>query len=167
MSNDMNNNPYSPPNAPVADVLSLQGYCRPASINVVLTLFLAPMALALIHATFQWWNLRSAVPLASIIVTAVLTTTLIGWLSYKIWQGRNWARIVMLVLFVIGVLISGPQLPAMFARSRLAAGIFVVQSAAQFAALCIVFFTPARRWFSKVERMPNKPLQPTCEDARA
>ena len=72
----------------------------------------------------------------------------------------------MLVLFMGGMLVSFPHLPAILAGSQILAALFVLQTFAKLAALCIVFLTSARRSFGRSSESPNKTLQPTREDAR-
>jgi hypothetical protein len=159
----MNDNPYRPPSAEVADLMFADGIARPPLIHVATVLLCATLGAGLISLTIQWQDLSSQVPIGLAVFTGLFTFALIGWLSYKLWQGRSWARIVMLVMFVVGAPMSLPQLPVIFTRSPIAAGIFIFQTAAQLGALYIVFLTSARHWFTKSRGAPNKALQATRE----
>ena len=145
----MKRNPYRPPSAEVADLEFADGVARPPLINVATVLLCATFGAGLISSTIQWQYLSSRAPIGFLAFTGLFTFALGGWIFYKLWQGRNWARIVMLVMFVVGAPLSLPQLPVMFMRSPMGAAIFVFQTAAQLGALYIVFLTSARHWFTK------------------
>jgi hypothetical protein len=63
--------------------------------------------------------------------------------------GRNWARIVFLVLFVIGALPYFAVLAEMFARPKLTASLSVIQLLLQAAAMVLVFTRPGSAWFRR------------------
>jgi hypothetical protein len=163
----MNDNRYSPPGAQVADINLAQGTAGPSLLNVAALLLVGTIASGFVSSALQWQYLRSQATVGFIVFGGASTTILISWLSYKIWKGRNWARILMLVLFIAGMPLSYPQLPIVFARSPAAAFIFVFQTIAQASALYIVFLTSAKQCFRKAADMPNNALQATRKDARA
>jgi hypothetical protein len=77
----------------------------------------------------------------------ILTVTLLAWLTYKIWVGRNWARIAFAALFALGSLLYIPMLIKFFNFSPLAGSINLVQSLLQLVALYLLFTEPGRGWF--------------------
>jgi hypothetical protein len=161
----MSDNRYRPPATDVADVALPPQLTGPALLNVAALLLAGTIAVGFVSYAVQWQFLRSQGSVWFIVLGSAMTTSLIGWLTYKIWKGRNWARIVMLVMFICGTPMSLPQLPAMFSRSPISAVIFVLQTVSQLAALYIVFLTSARHCFKRTVA-PNNPLQSTRGNAR-
>ena len=78
---------------------------------------------------------------------------ILAWLTHKTNQGRNWARIAFLALYVFGTAISVPAL--LTARhSIIDVGVFIIQAALQNVALFILFSSDARPWFRAVSIQP-------------
>jgi len=147
----MNHNPYAPPKAVVADpVIDPAPFSRPHEVTLAARLLW--VALALGALSFMVDSVRAAsggsLPLAAVVIS-LLTLGLLGWLTHKIAHGRNWARIVFLIMFVVGVPIFFLQLPAMLERSVFATAISVAISILQIVALYLVFIGVGARWFRR------------------
>jgi hypothetical protein len=162
----MSDNRYRPPAAQVADFDWEQNANAPMLLKAATILLVGTLAAGLVSVGVQWSFLRSQAPAGFVLLVGGSTAALIGWLTYKIWKRRNWARIVLLILFVAGVPMSLPQFSALLTRSPVAAVIFVLQTVAQMAALCIVFLTPARQYFRQTAKSNEAP-HAGREDARA
>ena len=81
---------------------------------------------------------------------------IMAWLTHKTNQGRNWARIVFLALYVFGTVISIPAL--LTARhSIIYVGVFIIQAALQAVVLFMLFSNDARPWFRAVSNQPASP----------
>jgi hypothetical protein len=94
-----------------------------------------------------------------LITNQVLSTAILVWIYYKIYQGRNWARIVLAVMSVLGfamyfnstftdLLASMPTV----AKASTAVGVVVNLSV-----LWLLFFSKGRHWFQK---QPSSPVHP-------
>jgi hypothetical protein len=88
---------------------------------------------------------------------------IMAWLTHKTNQGRNWARITFLVLYIIGTLISVPAL-FMVPQTVVSFGVFIIQAILQLAALIMLFGRDARPWFLRTTT-PNTALEPTADSA--
>ena len=78
-----------------------------------------------------------------------------AWLIHKTNIGRNWARITLLVLYVVGVLLA---IPAFFMgppTSIFYIGVFIIQAALQAVALFMLFSSDARPWFRAASSQPK------------
>jgi hypothetical protein len=80
---------------------------------------------------------------------------IMAWLTHKTNQGRNWARITFLVLYIVGTLISIPAF-FMVPQSIVNVGIFIIQAVLQLAALILLFNQDARPWFQETSSQPTK-----------
>jgi hypothetical protein len=79
---------------------------------------------------------------------------IMAWLTHKTNQGRNWARITFLVLYLVGTVIS---IPAFFMapHSTIDVGVFIIQAALQAVALFMLFSRDARPWFRAASSQPT------------
>lgn len=145
----MNENRYSPPSARVADPSApLVDPMASSALEMATRCLWLSLAFGVVNSALQWSYLTGTAPTIVVIGILAFTFALLGWLTYSISRGKNWARIILLIMAIIG-LPSLAQLPAVFSRSLLAGALSFVQSMLQFAALYMVFATSARWAFSK------------------
>jgi hypothetical protein len=145
----MERNVYSPPTAPVADLTNpVVAMGRPRQVSVAARLLAASLALGVITSTIVQphtaMNSRAALVQIS---SEILTFSIIAWLAYKIWIGRNWARITFAVLTGVGWAFYVPALIRIFQLSPVAGSINILQTLLQLAALYLLFSNPGRAWF--------------------
>jgi hypothetical protein len=83
-------------------------------------------------------------------LTVQVTTFLfLAWLTYKIWRGRNWARITFLALYLVGLPFSIPTVRGLFSASVTVGCITVLQTILQLAAIYLLFAKPGSNWFKR------------------
>ena len=109
----------------------------------------ATLGLGLVNSLLQWNYLTSQASQSFVLSVQFVTLVIMVWLIYKLWRGRNWARITLLVLFAIGLLPSLPVLAATFRRDPIAGSIGTAVTILQVVAFYLVFATPGRLWFAK------------------
>lgn len=73
---------------------------------------------------------------------------ILSFLTWKISKGRNWARITLLVLVVVGMAPFIYFLPLQLKRSLFWSTVMIAQSLLQWYALFLVFTSPGKHWFS-------------------
>jgi hypothetical protein len=78
------------------------------------------------------------------------------WQIYYIDQGRNWARLIFLVLFLLSIPIYVSSLSRMFKLSLLLDGLSLANYIIDIVALVFLFSRKARAWFRSVKS--NAPL---------
>ena len=87
---------------------------------------------------------------AFIIIVQVFT---FGFLALLFWliafRHQNWARWLLLVMFVLGLPFALIALPAQLSASPIKAGASIVQTVLQAVALYLVFTGNAKEWFRK------------------
>lgn len=111
-----------------------------------LSLFIAPVRLYFASA-----YTRAEIAADSIFVL-LFTTALLALLIWKTAEGNNWARIALLVLFLIGVVPSALALRTDLALSAGLAVLSIAQISLQGCSLIILFSGSANQWF---RRAPN------------
>jgi hypothetical protein len=63
--------------------------------------------------------------------------------------GHNWARILFLILFIVGCIPFLLLLPQVITQSAIVGSVNIVQQVLQFGALFLVFTKPGALWFRK------------------
>jgi hypothetical protein len=155
----MDTNPYQPPSAPVKDVARQRAVSeRPDQVWTAVVLLWLSIVVGLVLAAIQWKYITSVSSPSVVVLVQIAGLAFFGWLYFKIWHGRNWARIVQLVLTVIGLPFSLMQFPELYQRTPTGALITGVQLFMKLSALYLIFISPGRIWFKYVEVMPNQPL---------
>jgi len=102
-------NPYAPPAATVSDVEAPAApRARPRSVTLGIAVLWANAALALLY---NGLFLRTRVPdlpspmfAAILLVYALLGVGIAAWVSIKLARGRNWMRMLLLVVMLIALL---------------------------------------------------------------
>ena len=127
---------------------------RPRSVTVALYLLWASLAITVVRFAVGYGALAPGtnlqLTLAVIIGTLVVYVFLIFMMSY----GRNWARIVFLVLFLAGLVPSLPTLLANFGQSAVVGVGSLADLVLQAWALFLMFTSPGSAWFRKKEPTP-------------
>jgi hypothetical protein len=89
--------------------------------------------------------------IGSTAVIGLITASFMAWIAVKISGGRNWARWLFAVVYVIGTvgsaLIVLVARDIFFAAPAILQGNMVVQLVLQTAAIVLLFTTPSQQWF--------------------
>jgi hypothetical protein len=86
--------------------------------------------------------------IVSLLVNQFLSTIFISWIFYKIYKGKNWARVTWLVIVVFGTLFifnstfNSPLIPT---GSKIH---IVISTILNIVIFYIIFISPSRFWFS-------------------
>src|SRR2546425_7152733 len=118
---------------------------KPVAIRRAIGLFWGSLAIGVVKTPLDWAYLTSR---ASTAFNAfIVTFAMSAFFIWKIGQGKNWARIVLLVLFLLGIVPYIFIVRSEFARS-LASGILsTVQAGLQAVGFFLVFTSPGKEWF--------------------
>jgi len=102
---------------------------------------------------------------ASLVTAApVFSGPLVIWFFiYMIGKGYNWARITLLVLFVIGIVVFIPTLLMQLAKNPLVGLLNLGQTTIQSTALLLLFQNPASKWFRE-KRSFSSVVQPSLQE---
>ena len=146
----MSGNPYAPPKAEVEvaerDEVTAE---RPRQIVWVVQLAALNYALGLVSIAIAWDYFARLQSLTSTILGQAFTFVLLFWLYYKIFQGRNWARILWLVLSLLGL----AMMPFTYKLLGAMPGITKLQMTIGFGLTLVIiwllFFSPGKHWFRR------------------
>jgi len=120
----------------------------PTQILLATRLLWVQLGLGLINSIIQWGYFTSKATPAFVITVQATTFVIMAWLIYKIWRGRNWARITFAILFLLGLIPALPILADVFRRSLVAGCLTTAGTICQLVALYLIFVAPGRSWFS-------------------
>jgi hypothetical protein len=128
---------------------------KPLEVSRAVALLWLSLLIGLLRTCVAWTHVawkHQRVRYAAVAVLVFFVGSIFGVLAGFIWkigQGRNWARITYLVLFVVGLLVYPFILWSTFHRSPVGAYVSILQTAMQAYALYLLFRPPARAWFAK------------------
>ena len=130
----------------------------PAQVALFERLYYASLALGLINSALQFDHFTRMASVAFVISVQLLVLVflvLMIWLVAR--RRKNWARWLMLILFVVGTPLSIPTIWQTFQVNILWGGISVVQIILQAAAIYFVFTADARAWFRPSNAAATRP----------
>jgi hypothetical protein len=81
------------------------------------------------------------------LTVGIVTIILIGLLAYAIGQGKNWSRITLLILFILGMLGYPLLVLNEFQTNPIIGIVSIVQMGIQLYALIILFSGESKEWF--------------------
>lgn len=145
----MSHNPYQPPRSTVGDPEIPSMGERPAGVDLAVKLLWMSFAIGVLVMIVQWKVVTAEASPAVTIFGMSFGFLVALFFIHFIGKGRNWARVVFLVLALLGLPIFLMQLPNTFKVSPLAGIIGIVQTGIQYYALYLLFLTPARLWFGR------------------
>jgi len=124
----------------------------PVEIHRAISIVWLSVSLIVIATIGNWWLVPPKHPAFSVILQ-IFNVAFFAFLIRKISRGRNWARIIWLVLFVGGccvvmlfALVSKVYRAGVF-YSPFSMVVFVVQAAIQFYATVLLCTSKGRAWF--------------------
>jgi hypothetical protein len=148
----MSDNPYAPPKSNVEDAVSPQTpMARPSQIVTAIWLAMIGYALGMIVIFLEWDYYSKLQTIGAFVWSQMFSLSLLIWIYYKIYVGRNWARITLLVLSVFGSLISLSRavMELLATAPTIAKVEMFVALALNGTILWLLFFSPGRYWFRR------------------
>jgi len=121
---------------------------RPRVVVIAVALLWTEVALGLLESLLDWENLTANDSARFGLIVDVLFVGLSVLINIMVWRGRNWARIVGLVLTILGVVGFAPVVGAEFARAPFVTLLVMVELLLDVIALYLVF-VPGRQWFAR------------------
>ena len=148
----MSDNPYAPPKSLVEDAAPPQiQMMRPSQVVTAIWLAVIGYCMGVIVIFLSWDYYSKLQTVGALVWNQLFTVCLLAWIYYKIYMGRNWARITLLVFSVLGALFtfSGVVIRVLAAAPPLAKVQMFVGIALNVAILWLLFFSPGRYWFRR------------------
>jgi hypothetical protein len=132
---------------------------KPASIVAAKNILYAGLFLTILTWALGWWTtaVYAQAPVQSV-VTLILTVGITYALIKCIGLGMKWARVVLLVLFLLGVAVFPWTLLVLLKASIVVAVLSLLQAILQIIALYFLFSRASTQWFDRVkEKAQNEP----------
>ena len=126
---------------------------KPKPVAVAVTLLWVSYVMGLARGLMDFSALTAVASFAYVVFVMFFTFVLIAYLIYRIAAGENWARIAFLVMLILGLIPTLPQLIKEWSTAPFAAILSALQLAIQTYALFLLFTSPGNSWFSR-----NKPV---------
>jgi hypothetical protein len=126
---------------------SLPAMSRPSTIGLALGLLWVGLVIGPLKLVLNWAYLVSRSGVAFNVLVVGVASAFYCFLVWKIGEGKNWARIAFLALFVLGVAPYIFILRSEFARSPLLGTMSILQAVIQGSALFLLFTSPGNEWF--------------------
>ena len=120
---------------------------RPGEVTLAVRLIWISIAIGLLTSAVRVAQLVSGVSLVVALLVAFLFFGIYLFLVSKISAGRNWARIVLLVLVLIGLPFSVPTYLAELRKSVLFGSLSILILIMQVVATYLLFTKNSNRWF--------------------
>jgi hypothetical protein len=150
-------NPYSPPAAAVADAPETPGRPMPSAVRRALylfvTSFLLNLAISIVSLRYPEANAYAGLSAMALAVSIVIELVILVWLGWKIAVGRNWARVVLLVLTIVSVPAGFLEVLQVAPIRPILAGLKLVEQGIDIAVVYLLFF-PAREYFKPARSVP-------------
>jgi hypothetical protein len=152
------NNPYSPPKAdPGSGPAGERPTARPRALDMAVTLIALQALLVASDALGSWSQVENGVMTGFMFLEICIRAIVLVWICFAIFRGRNWARIVLVILTLLGLFSLGVALMAWHRMgmnySYLENGprwlFMLVLPSALYLAACYLVFFPGRGWFAK------------------
>lgn len=152
----MAQNPYEPPEAPVADPVAAN-VPRPPEValacRILWIVFVLGFVTLLPSIRGEWWmspglSGDDASGLAAGLVMALILSALFAYFVWWISRGRNWARWALLAYLIFGLLVMVADFPRSISETPIAAVLDVVMAIAEVWACHLLFRGPGAAWFS-------------------
>ena len=147
----MSHNPYKPPDSAVADIPAPFELQRPRAVVIAVWLSWVSIALGIISSIVDFDASDPDLSPGLQIALAVAGSAISALLTVMIWRGRNWARILTLILSsisyaMLAVLMAGS--PEFAAEMTSDAWLWAI-SAFLDVVFVVLIFGPGRAWFRR------------------
>ena len=141
-------NPYETPQAEVelADDSVVRAE-RPKSVERAAALIAISLALGVVKFGIDFGMLASTGGMGAAIAGFVIAIAVVGLLAYLAWAGKSWARLVFVVLFVLGLIPTAFFIFVEIERSITLAMLSLFQLVAQFAASILLYVPASNQWY--------------------
>ncbi|MCG3123218.1 MAG: hypothetical protein GIKADHBN_01628 [Phycisphaerales bacterium] len=148
----MTHNPYAAPEAPLQD----PGHeapirTRPKPIALVLQLAVVNYVIGAVTTVVAWDFFAPMQSIGRASISQLVSLAFATWVYYKIYKGRNWARVLLLTFWIVGVAVSFTSTVQnlMSGAPWIVKAQLVLSFGISLAIICLLFTSPGRDWFRK------------------
>jgi hypothetical protein len=125
---------------------------KPSSIVAAKNILYATLFLGILTWALGWWTtaIYTPSPVQSVVIL-VVTVGITFALIKCIGLGMKWARVVLLVLFLLGLVVYPWAFMVLLKASMVIAVLSLLQTILQIIALYYLFSRPSTQWFNQVQ----------------
>ena len=127
---------------------SSQVLLRPDKVGLAVLLLYVSLGIGLLRSFME--APQQEAPIGLIIFISLFVLGITGFFIFMIGKGKNWARITLLVLFIVGIPFAVPQLFQSLAANPISGLLGIAQTAVQAVALAFLFLKPSSDWFRQM-----------------
>jgi len=128
---------------------------RPLQVQLAVYLIVSTFIVGAVKTYIDLEFLGSLGPIQFLVSVMVFTVLVVGFITYKLWSGKNWARVVFTVLYFGGMYSVFKGYPAEAERNFLVLAGSIWQMLAQLAAIILTFLPSSNQWFKVVKAAKN------------
>ena len=126
---------------------------QPSSVRTAVVLMFVSLGLGFVRTILEWDSVvERAAPIGGALVVVVVQAVVIvffTWVTLMIARGRNWARVLYTVFFVIGLPFVGLGMLKLLPVAPVSAMLGILQAVLQVVAVIFLFRAGSRGWFKK------------------
>ena len=122
---------------------------KPDIVTKATKMLFLGLAIGPFRSLLAWSHISQMEFLWAVILTMALTLAIMIWLIYKMDQGRNWARIALLILFLLEGPFSILPLVRLLSDAPISATLGLIQFVIKTVAFFMLFSVNARSWFRR------------------
>ena len=124
---------------------------RPEKVEAAVKLFYITLGIGILRSGIEASRLAQTAMLAFVLFIMVFTFGIIWLLIHMTGKGRNWARIALLLSFIVGIPFSIRPLLLSLAANPISGLLGIGQLAIQTVALFFLFQKPSSDWFREMK----------------
>jgi len=128
---------------------NVSAWQRPRQITWATGLLWATLGLGALNSLLQWSHMREKASVGFILTVQGATLVIMAMLVYQTGRGRNWARIILLFLFVAGIALEQRVLLPLITITTFGGAIVTVQLLLQLVSFYLLFVSPGRAWYRR------------------
>ena len=125
---------------------------QPIHIKRAVISIIFALVVSFIKLGIDYDYISAVAPIKFTIIGLVFTVLILMFLAYKIWTGRNWARIIFTVFFVIGIYPALLLLPLEADRNVVVLLASILQILLQIVAIIYMFLPLSNAWFKSIKQ---------------
>ena len=126
---------------------------KPREVNWAVGLLWASIGMGPLLTAMDWNFLKSHGPVPNLIFNQAFTMALMGFLTWNLSYGRNWARIMLTAMFLLGIPVYFFYFKAAADRSITLVVLSILYALIQGAAILLIFIAPGKYWFKASPRL--------------
>ena len=124
---------------------------RPVSVRQAVVILYASLGLGIVRSSLEAQQLSASAPLGFVFAVALCVLVLMALIVYLIGSGKSWARMVFLVLFLLGCPLAVRPLLRSLEATPVSGILGLLQIVMQLLALVLLFQRSASNWFKAVK----------------